>query len=162
MYAELQAGFAAVKGALELAQAGKDAIDRATMANALYEVQSRLMDTQSAALKAMEENSQLAQRIRVLEAAASEVEDWKAEASKYVLTNVADGVSAYTEFARKEEELLRDSVKLCAHCFEGRKKSILQLQTGDMRRVSLVCLGCKSKLEFRAFADWQREQAGQR
>lgn len=153
MYAELQAGLSALKAALDLAQAGKGVIDRAAMASALYEVQSRLLETQNAALKAIEENAQLSQRLRALELAASEAQDWKAEASRYVRTTVADGISAYTEVERAEG--LRNAVKLCTRCFEDRVKSILQLQHAPVRQLALECPRCKTTLIFRQFVDAQ-------
>lgn len=153
MYAELQAGLASLKTALALAQAGKDAIDQAAMANALYDLQSRLMETQNAALKAMEENAQLAQRVRELEMEARAIDDWKAEAARYELVTVADGIVALMEIGNTAR--LRDAVKLCANCFSERKMSILQLQPGEQRQHALCCARCKSRLIFRVFADWQ-------
>jgi hypothetical protein len=154
MYAELQAGLTSLKTALSLAQAGKGVIDQAALASALYEVQSRLLETQSAALQSMEENAILTKRVRELEAAATELEDWKQELARYELTRVADGILAYTEVGRSDR--LRDAVKLCADCFGKREKSILQMQHADMRQLSLNCNRCKSRLVFRSFSDVER------
>lgn len=157
MYAELQGGISALKNALALAQAGKGVIDQAALASALYEVQSQLMETQTAALKALEENTSLTRRVKELEAAASVFEDWKQESSKYELTSVADGIVAYTEMGRSSR--LRDAVKLCVHCFGERQKSILQMQHAEMRQLSLNCTRCKSRLVFRSFSDNATESA---
>jgi hypothetical protein len=151
MYAEIQGGLAALKTAHEIVKAGKGAIDQAAMANALNEIQQRLMETQGAALQTMEENTKLARRIQELESAVLKKEDWKAEESKYELFQVAQGVSAFTEIGRSSK--LIDAVKLCAHCFGEQYKSILQVQREDMRHQSLNCSRCRTKLVFQVFSD---------
>ncbi|WP_382157547.1 hypothetical protein [Hydrogenophaga sp. ANAO-22] len=151
MYAEIQGGMTALKTALDLVKAGKGVIDQATMAAALYEIQKRLMETQGAALQAMEENTKLTRRVQELEAGMAVKEDWKAEVAKYERTKVAEGIVAFTEVGRSDR--LNDAVKLCAHCFGEGFKSILQVQHEDMRQRSLNCPRCRSSLIFRQYAD---------
>jgi flagellar motility protein MotE (MotC chaperone) len=152
MYAEIQGGFTAVKAALELVKAGKGVIDQATMASALYEIQQRLIDAQGAALQANEETFKLSKQIRDLEAQLAAVEEWKTEAQNYELTQVAQGIAAWTE--KRREGKLVDAVKLCANCFADHHKSILQMQHEHVNRErSLRCARCKDKLVFRHFVD---------
>lgn len=142
---------AALKGAIELVQAGRGVIDQAAMSNALYEIQQRLLETQSAALRISEENSVLVERVRDLESAAKKLADWEVEAAKYERTNVAHGVYAYTEKGR--EGALIDAIKMCANCFGDQSISILQAQHAEMRQRALMCLKCKSRLVFRSYSD---------
>lgn len=152
MYAEIQSGFTALKAAMELVKAGKGVIEQAAMANALFEIQQRLMDTQGAALQILEEKTGLVKQVHDLETQLAAREDWKAEAENYELTQVAQGVSAWTE--KRCEAKLVDAIKLCANCFSEKQKSILQMQHEHVNRErSLRCARCKDKIIFRYFSD---------
>lgn len=152
MYAEIQGGLTALKVALDLAKAGKGAVDAAAMANALFEIQQRLMDTQGAALQAMEEKAALSKKVEELENALRERDEWKIEAANYELSEVAQGIIAFVE--RGHEGKLVNAVKLCANCFSQKHKSFLQMQHMHTNRErSLSCARCKDKLVFRSFTD---------
>lgn len=151
MYAELQAGVSAVRAALDLVKAGKGVLDQAAIAHALSEIQSRLMESQVAALKALEENSELQRRVRELEHVIEQRAAWTDQAAKYQLTQIAQGITAYTEASRTSK--LFDAVKLCTNCFEDQRISVLQFEWAELRQHSLKCPRCKMRLLFRGFAD---------
>lgn len=155
MYAEIQGGFTAVKAALELVKAGKGMIEQAAMASALYDIQQRLMEAQGAALQAVEEKTELGARVRELEAQLRDREDWKAEAEKFAVVQIAQGV--FVMLAQDETSRYEAAVKLCTTCFNRKRKSILQQAHGSIRVFTLTCNECGAQMPFRNYLDWDRK-----
>ncbi|MET3371816.1 aspartate/tyrosine/aromatic aminotransferase [Variovorax boronicumulans] len=151
MYAEIQGGFSAVKAALELVKAGKGVIEQAAMASALYEIQQRLMEAQGAALQAVEEKTELSTRVRELEAQLRDRADWKAEAEKFEVVQIAQGV--FVMLARGETLKYESAVKHCTTCFSRQKKSILQQAHSNMRTLTLTCNECGAQTPLRHYLD---------
>jgi Zn finger protein HypA/HybF involved in hydrogenase expression len=71
-------------------------------------------------------------------------QNWRVESAKYILTEIAKGVFVY---ALKAEELKTSPNHwLCAHCFEGKHKSILQRGKRTEDGTIYSCPNCKNKI----------------
>jgi hypothetical protein len=119
MVGEVFAGMTAVKTAFDIARGLKD-IDDATRRNAaVIELQQKILDAQS-------EQAELVDLVRKLKARVAQLEAWDADKERYTLTDLGRGHFAYA---------LKDSMAngepphyLCAQCYNGKIKSILQTE----------------------------------
>jgi ribosomal protein S27E len=74
-------------------------------------------------LEAQEQKAALAKRVGELEKEIAELKDWKREAERYQLTEIAPSIMARTLKSGMENG--ETPHKLCADCFEDNKKSFL-------------------------------------
>lgn len=152
MLAEISAAFGSAKAIADIVGAGKGVIDQAQLASALFDLNSKLLETQGAMLTLQSENGELQQRIRVLEDAASARLDWSAEASKFEQREVASGVFAYVRTPVTDK--LASVPKYCSACFEARTKAVLQLRHTQVgRQLALDCPNKHPALVFAVFLE---------
>lgn len=117
MAAELITGLGVFKTLMDMAK-GLKGINDATVRNgAIVELQEKI-------LAAQEQQAALVQRVRDLEKQVTEFEAWDREKERYELTDFGCGTFAY---------VLKPSMangetphRICAHCYQQRRKSILQ------------------------------------
>jgi hypothetical protein len=71
-----------------------------------------------------------------------EVETWDEETKSYNLAEITTGVFAYA-FKGNESQNIPPHL-LCTHCFQNRKKSIIQLDEKSINGASYSCPRCKT------------------
>ncbi len=115
------------------------------------ELQQIILSAQSSALEAQSEQFALLEQIRNLEKELADVKAWESEKQKYELIDLFAGndrAGAAFVYARKSGvEPAEPPHKICAHCYQEGKKSILQQETRvpGMDRV-LLCNACGSEI----------------
>lgn len=105
--------------------------------NAIIPLQSQIISLQAL-------NSAGIQEKEVLEKKLRDIEDWRKEATRYELKELASGVYVYTikETAKSSEPVHY----LCAKCYNERKKSILQRTRQSLDGTHYVCHSCSSEI----------------
>lgn len=150
--AEMSAAFGGAKASLDLLRAAKGTMDQAVIASAIADIQSKLLDAQSAALRLLEENTAMSNENRTLAEQLRSQEDWKQIEEKYVLRHVGSpGIQAWVETGT--ESGYSSAVKLCTGCFAKHVRSPLQhvevrTSTGSSSGDALLCPTCNVKLQF--------------
>jgi hypothetical protein len=136
MAAELLTGLSIFKTLFDSAKGLKDINDAAVRNGAIVELQEKI-------LTAQEQQAELVERVRDLERIVAEADTWHREKERYQLADFGGGTFAYVlkpAMANGEP-----SHRICAHCYEQRRKSILQSDgTKGSGREKVVCHTCKS------------------
>src|SRR5690242_13498159 len=112
-----------LKDAANIVKAMKGLHDQADIQLKVIELQETILDTQSGAIDAQMERTELLQRITALEKEIAEAKGWREEKQRYQLIAPWLGCHVYA---------LKDSAKqdepphwICPHCYEDGRKSIL-------------------------------------
>lgn len=116
----------------------------------VFEVQKRLLDMQSLAMQARDEQSALQQRVHELEAALAKRDDWEREKKRYKLRQVSRGVYVYV-VAKSELQPGEPPHSICPSCFEHGQKSVLQIARLAYR--PFQCPSCKTVYEMDPVTD---------
>jgi hypothetical protein len=137
---ETIAGLSAIKTAFDMTKALKDINDAAIRNAAVIELQEKI-------LAARDAQTALLDRIAGLEKEVAGFEKWDTEKEEYELKEIFARTFAYaiTESARGT----RPPHLICANCYEGRKKSILQRADA----AHLICPDCKTRIRFEQAAE---------
>src|SRR6185437_11648582 len=118
MVSEVFAGIGAFKSMLDMAKALKDINDATIRNGAVIELQEKILAAREAQSAALE-------RISELEKQVADFETWNADKQKYELKKVAStGALAY--MLKPEARGGEPPHWVCTHCYENRKRSILQ------------------------------------
>jgi hypothetical protein len=134
MVAEIYASLGAVKAAFDIAKGLKDINDGAIRNTAIIELQEKILSAQIA-------QSTLIDRIRELEKEVADFETWDAKKDKYELKSVPRGGFAY--MLKPDARGAEPPHWLCTHCFEGRKRSIMQRLPSHATRDNIFkCPAC--------------------
>lgn len=88
MLAEAKLAMDSIKGALDIAKTIKDVRDEAALATNVSDIMHSMIDAQAHASAAYARETELAQRIRELEAQVASFEKWEAEKQRYQLERV--------------------------------------------------------------------------
>ena len=111
----------------------------------LVEANRIVMAAQESALVANAAQATLVQKVADLEATLVQFETWEREKARYRLVETAPRAFAYrlneTEVARGEP-----LHHICPHCYEQRRKSILQANPEDLH--SLRCPACQTEIAY--------------
>jgi len=113
---------------------------------AVSEVNAKLMQANSVALAAQDQQSLLAQKLREREAQLEALLLWKREAELLERVEVGQGVFAYMYKDRSGS--FQSQPKYCANCFMRNQPSLLQESREEMRCTGLNCQLCNSKMVF--------------
>lgn len=138
---------ASLKATLDISKAMLDLRDWEKVQLKAVELVAQIISAQQSALSAQTAQSELVDRERELKNRIMELENWDSEKAKYQLSEIATGVFAYTTKPGMEEG--SPPHKICANCYQQRRKSILQAFS---RRVAnginthLVCNSCSADL----------------
>lgn len=109
------------------------------------EAQEQIMSLREGALELQEENQELKNRVRELEAKLKADEDWNQEKGKYALVNPWKGPAQV--YALNKSSAGNDAPHLlCTNCFQQSKKIILNPQSKN-GWVYMVCPSCKATLQ---------------
>lgn len=138
---------AALKGAMDITKAMIGLRDAQAIQSKVIELNAQILEAQSSAFAANDERAALIASISELEKEVADLKAWGAEKENYQLTNVGDGVLAYT--LKPTVQSTEPSHMLCAHCYQNNKKSFLQpTQELRLRRRIHICPSCKSEFTF--------------
>jgi hypothetical protein len=118
-----------------MTKALKDINDTAIRNAAVIELQEKILSVRDA-------QTALLDRVSHLEKEVAGFEKWEAEKEEYELQEIFARTFAYSikEIARGT----RPPHLICANCYEGRKKSILQRADA----AHLICPDCKTRIRF--------------
>lgn len=109
------------------------------------EAQEQIMSLREGALELQEENQELKNRILELEAKLKSIDDWAIEKDRYALVSPWKG--AAQAYALKQSKSDGEEPHfLCANCFHGSKKVILNPTKKDSW-VLMVCPSCKATID---------------
>lgn len=141
MIAEIQAGVAGTKAALDIAKgifALKSEVERN---QAVIDIQRHVLEAQSALGAAEREYAASLKRIDALEAEIVRIKDWSAEMERYEARDVFRGAIAYVMKPGMENG--EEPHYLCANCFTNKRKSFLQLKGGMGDNTKYGCDACQ-------------------
>jgi rubrerythrin len=135
---------AAVLGSLKTAQTMASGLlglrDEAMIQAKVIELNQVIIDAQSGALAAQENEAALREEIRALKRQIADYETWAARAENYELKELHPGSFAYI---LKEGIAQSETVHyLCATCFEDKKAIPLQGRTSGYGNRTLSCPVC--------------------
>jgi len=150
MIAEFSAALSSAKAVADIIAAGKGVIDQAKLASAVMDLNSKLLDTQGAAMRIQNESATLQARVHELERAANERSAWTAEAAQYTQTQISSGLFAYVPNDAPAGSAYMGLPKYCCACFEAGGKALLQQEhVTEGRMLALVCPNKHPRLVFR-------------
>jgi hypothetical protein len=116
MIAQITGAVQSVKVLNDLVKAARELKNFNELVAAVSEVNTRLMEAQSAALLAQEKQSFLTNRVSELEKEVMDINNWKGETQRYQLAKVGRGAFAYV--LKRGMESGEPSHMLCANCFD--------------------------------------------
>ena len=154
MVGEAIAGLSAIKTAFDIAKGLKD-IDDATRRNAaVIELQEKILSAQA-------EQFALIERMGNLEKQVAEFETWDTEKRRYQMRDYGGGTIAYE--LKAEMASGEPPHRLCAACYQNRKKGLLQPIGPNAYLQEIVkCTECSKEfaLGHRIERSMQRRAAG--
>jgi hypothetical protein len=126
MISEFAAGIAGLKTVGELASLLiKMNVDNAVTQKAI-EANTAIINAQTLMLELQAKYQELLVQKDELEKRLIQIENWDAEAQKYALTEIVEGVFVYALKADQKDGA--PAHWLCPDCYQNKKKSILQFQ----------------------------------
>ncbi len=144
---ELSALMTSLKGAKDLAESMIGLRDTAAFQGKIIEFQNLVMDAQQRVFAAQEERSALIEEVGELKKQIMRLEDWAAEKQRYVMKGVGYGGSVIVYELKPGMENGEPPHSICANCYQGGEKSILQPETRFPGRTQVsVCHRCGSEI----------------
>jgi hypothetical protein len=144
MYIDLTTALASIKTMSELtALVMKSKVDEAVKQKAI-ELQSQILALQSTIFGIQSKNQELLDEKSQLEQKLVKMKNWKAQAQKYTLIEIASGVFAYA--IKESEQGSQPMHWICAHCYENQQKSILQRGKAEYTGTIYSCPNCKTEI----------------
>lgn len=140
MIAEIQAGYAGTKAALDIAKGVLSLKSETDRNQAVIEIQRHVMEAHRALFAAEQEYAVSLKRIDALEAEIARMKDWSGEMGRYEARNVSRGAMVY--MLKMGMENGEEPHWLCANCFTDRRKSFLQPKGGPGPASGEVKYGC--------------------
>jgi hypothetical protein len=128
----------------DMAKAAVGLRDAEAMRSKVIEFQSAILDAQHLVFSANEERTALIDRVGALEKELASMKEWNTGKGQYQLESVDAGKFAYVP--KPVVGSTEPPHWLCTHCFENRKKSILQCQTEAGRDNVWICPSCSMKI----------------
>ena len=144
MISELVTAAASVKALNDILKASLELHTFNQVVAALSKVNADLMSAQAAALKAQDEQAQLAKKVLELEEQLAATDRWNTIAQHYKLRALVPGVYVYEYFpVRPGEEPYHFA---CVNCFDRRERAILQRVASDDSGETYECSRCKTRI----------------
>lgn len=142
MYSEILTALSGIKTMTDLTALVLNAkVDIAVTEKAI-ESQSALLSLQSAMLGLQSQYQILLGENEMLKKQLIGIETWDDESKNYNLSEITTGVFAYA--FKGDESKTIPAHWLCAHCFQNKQKSIIQLDEKSTDGASYVCPRCKT------------------
>jgi hypothetical protein len=134
-----------LRSAVEITKAMKDIHDANLIQTKVFELTREILSAQTCALDANTAQTALLEENRGLRDKVAKLETWQAEKTRYQLTEVGEGLTAYT--LKPGLEHGEPKHVICANCFQDGIKSVLQTETRFPGRCEvLVCHRCGADL----------------
>lgn len=108
------------------------------------EAREQLVDLTEQLLTVREQKAALRKSLLEVHEALSQRDKFEAEADNYVLKETAP--NSLTFVAKSPRDDAEKAVRLCAHCFGEKRKSLLQFEKSDWHFNTLVCQSCGSRV----------------
>jgi hypothetical protein len=142
--AEIATSLGSIKTALDILKRLKKAPASGSISTEIADLQSVLIEMQQGIMAANETHTADIGRIRDLEEEVANLKAWDGEKERYELQNVWAGsfVYALKPVAKPSET----PHWLCAHCYQNRKKRILQIAYMGMTDNTWLCPDCSTKI----------------
>lgn len=145
MLSEIPAALAAINTLKDLAKAVSSAKVDAALREQAIESNFAISDALNALITVQTQHQALLHEKDELEKRLVEIEDWKAEAEKYTLTSIAEGLFAYA--LKPDYKSTAPPHWLCSNCYEAKKKSVLQFEYWPPAHLnSFHCKHCDARL----------------
>lgn len=135
-----------LKTAGDITKAVIDLRDGQMIQAKVIELQGVILTAQSSALSAQQDQFAMLEKVRSLEQKVAQLEQWDAEAEQYEFKQIDTGSFAYMK--KPDADGSTPPHWLCVHCFDHKKKSVLQYKerTKDNRSSIWACVACKSTI----------------
>ena len=147
MITEFLAAAQSARVLTELMKAGVDLHVTNQMITALSKVNQDLMNAQTAALKSLDEQMKLTQKVHELEEQLAAAARWEVVSQQYKLREIVPEVFVY-EYVRTSGD--SDPLHFaCPNCFERRERSILQLANAMEQGKRYRCPQCQTEIYAR-------------
>ena len=131
-----------LKAASDIAKAMIALRDAEAFQAKAIELNREIMSAQSSALAAYSDQAAMIERIGNLEKQIAELEAWEREKERYQLTDHGGGTFTYG--LKTGMEGSEPFHRICAHCYQQRRKSILQSHGTFMGgREKVTCHACQ-------------------
>ncbi|MGL3820251.1 hypothetical protein [Sphingopyxis sp. R3-92] len=151
MFGEAAGAISGAKAAFDLAK-GINALKSETERNlAVIEIQRILLEVQESALADKERIAALNREIEDFRRQISSNDEWQALASRYRLTKSTGG--AYTYDLLDEFSAAETFHRICAACFEDKKRSILHVKNKHSGGEIVYCARCDKDLKLSPFTN---------
>lgn len=132
-----------LKTAGDIAQTLVGIRDARVIQEKVIDLNREIIAAQSSAITTQAQHAALAQQVRDLTARIAELEAWERERLRYQLTDHGGGTYTYALKAGMEDG--EPFHRICAHCYQGRRKSLLQSHgtiVGGQEKVAChACIG---------------------
>ncbi len=116
---------------------------QAVQAKVMIDLNREIMSTQNSALAAYADQATLLEKIRSLESRVADLEAWEREKDRYKLKDF--GCSTFAYALKPGMENGEPFHRICANCYQQRRKSILQSHGHYSGREKVTCDGCKAE-----------------
>jgi hypothetical protein len=148
--AEISAALGGLKGAMDIVKGLNATADAVAINEAKIALQGAILETQGSLLAAQEAQTANLKRIDELEAKIVELSAWEGEKKRYQLQAFPTGVLAYV--LKPDDAAGEPSHRLCPHCYQESRKSILQTTRRHAGGEKVECPRCKTELKLAEFA----------
>ena len=129
-----------VKNLLPKADKGKSLDERiSTPENIISDIRGELVRIQHDAQAMLDEKNEL---IKTIEG----YKNWRAEAKRYILTEIGPGVFVYNFIQSSKQRTKEPPHYICPKCFQDCKKSILQTVVVSEYGTRFKCFGCQTEI----------------
>lgn len=141
---EFSAAVQSVKVLGDILKSAHELKDSTALVAAVNEVHNKLSIAYESVINSQEKRLALQERITELEKELDEIKDWKAEAQRYKLAEIASGVFAFVTKPGMENG--EPAHKLCTVCHGKRQKGYLQRTSFNTCGTSYKCSNCGAEI----------------
>lgn len=142
-----------LKTAGDITKAMIDLRDTQAVQAKVIDLNREIMSAQNSALAAYADQATLLEKIRSLESRVADLEAWEREKDRYKLKDF--GCSTFAYALKPGMENGEPFHRICANCYQQRRKSILQSHGHYSGREKVTCDGCKAETYLGCEQPWR-------
>ncbi|KAB2845677.1 MAG: hypothetical protein F9K45_03470 [Melioribacteraceae bacterium] len=139
--AEISAALQSIKVASDIAKGIKSLKTEVAINEKASELLDSIIDVKMNLIEFQNHYENVQREKRELEEKIRSYENWESIQKQYALKEISKGIFAYS-FSIEDKEIPHHF--LCANCFEGRVKSIIQMDWQDDYQTKYSCPKCKN------------------
>ena len=147
-----------IKAAYKVAKSLMDVHDAVVIQGKVAELLGDIAAAQEGTLRSQERESALSRQVHELEQRIAQMETWDREEERYQLTELPPGVFVYT--VKEEVRGNEPPHKLCANCFQQKRKSFLNSDEPISGTTRLHCPSCGFEDRIGRFRESRVERDG--